>query len=128
MQYKRSYYRPRNTLQASSTVVQETEKFYAKTKSLSLPVAMQNLIHQNNKTAHVLIRDARASIQALQDNINKVNEEIKQLNKCKEMLEASLDKVRRNILVNSRCSSAISTRSRKDPVSQPFAICYKLNH
>lgn len=119
IQYTRKRnYKPRNTLQASSTVVQETEKFYAKTKSLSLPVAMQNLIQQNNKTAHVLIRDARASIQALHENANKVNEEIKQLSKCKEMLEGSLDKVRRNMLVNSRCSSAISTRSRKDPVSR----------
>ncbi|EDV28152.1 uncharacterized protein TRIADDRAFT_53458 [Trichoplax adhaerens] len=122
VQYKgRNYYKPRNTLQGASTVIQETEKFYAKTKSLSLPVAMQKLIHQNNNTAHILMRDARASIQALYDNINKTNEEIKQLNKCKNSLEASLDKVRRNILVNSRCSSAISTRLGKSAATLGIA-------
>lgn len=82
-----------------------------------LPSLRDSCIRESNQRIHTYARETRGVVIQLKKVLGATNEQIKSINRVKELLEKSLDNCRKDIALNIQCIKTRKERPFREKVN-----------
>ena len=106
-----------DNIKVAQTLIVRAEKAKDEAKvSVPMPSLRDSCVRESNQRIHAYARSTRDVVIRLKQVLAATNEQIKSVNRVRQLLEKSLDNCRKDIILNCQCNDIRKYRPQREKV------------